>query len=96
MSYKNCVLGILAAYMVTPTVHALTAGEAESGEKLHKKHCTACHDTKVYTREQRSIKSIEGLTGRVKLCNQQIGLKLQKSELDDIIAYLNKAFYKFD
>lgn len=33
--------------------------------------------------------------GRVKLCNQQLGTKLQRDQLNDLVKYLDEAFYKF-
>ena len=86
-------LGMMA---LAPAAQALDAGDAAKGKTLHDRHCAACHDTRVYTRPDRGIKTVEGLDGRVKLCNKQIGLKLNRDELRDITAYLNKSFYKFD
>jgi hypothetical protein len=34
--------------------------------------------------------------GQVDFCNEQIGAGLNDHELEDIVAYLNEAFYQFE
>ncbi|MDP6313052.1 MAG: cytochrome c [Arenicellales bacterium] len=82
---------------------ALLPGEADDGKPLHDSRCTSCHDSMfggngniVYTREDRRVKTIEGLMGQVDFCNEQIGAGLNDHELEDIVAYLNEAFYQFE
>lgn len=74
---------------------ALLPGDAGRGQALHDRQCTACHDGRVYTRANRTVKSVEGLIGRVRMCNQQLGNKLDRGQVNDIVKYLNEAFYKF-
>ena len=74
---------------------AMLPGNAEAGKALHDRQCVACHDSRVYTRPNRTVKSIEGLMGRVRLCNQQLGTKLEHDQLNDLVKYLDEAFYKF-
>ncbi|TAM45068.1 MAG: hypothetical protein EPN55_09445 [Gammaproteobacteria bacterium] len=74
---------------------AMLPGDAGRGQVLHDRQCTACHDSRVYTRPNRTVKTVEGLIGRVKLCNQQLGTKLQRDQLNDLVKYLDEAFYKF-
>ena len=74
---------------------ALLPGDAVKGKELHNRDCVACHDNRVYTRAHRSVKSIEGLMGRVRLCNQQLGGKLDRDQISDIVKHLNDAYYRF-
>ncbi len=74
---------------------ALLPGDAGRGQALHGRYCTACHDSRVYTRANRTVKSVEGLMGRVRLCNQQLGTKLERDQLNDLVKYLDEAFYKY-
>jgi len=74
---------------------ALLPGDAGRGQALHGRYCTGCHDSGVYARPNRTVKTVEGLIGRVKLCNQQLGTKLQRDQLNDLVKYLDEAFYKF-
>jgi len=68
---------------------------ADEGKAIYENNCTSCHGTDVFTRDDRGIKSIEGLKARVKQCNNAVGNKLSDDELKLIANYLNKDFYKF-
>lgn len=68
---------------------------AAEGKALYENNCTKCHGTDVFAREDRGIKSLEGLKNRVKACNNAIENKLSDDELKFIADYLNKDFYKF-
>lgn len=74
---------------------ALLPGDAARGKAVHDKHCTACHDTSVYSRPDRKMKSVEALIGRVNGCVNQTGVKLGKDEINDLVNYLDTLFYKF-
>jgi mono/diheme cytochrome c family protein len=89
----------LSALPIAPTVAADTAllpGNATAGKKLHAANCVGCHDDKVYTRTPRRVNSVGGLVGQVEFCNQQLKKGLSKDQLNDLIAYLNEAYYKFE
>ncbi|MEK7816365.1 MAG: cytochrome c [Pseudomonadota bacterium] len=86
----------LALLAVTGTAQAaLLPGDAASGKRLHDRQCVACHDSRAYTRAERRVKSVEGLMGRVRMCNQQLNANLSRDQLNDIVRYLNETFYKF-
>lgn len=84
------------------TAHAMLLGDATNGKAVHDAKCMGCHaaqfndPTKVYTRNNRTVKTVEGLMKRVEFCSKQIGANLSEKELDDIIKYLNDSFYKFE
>jgi cytochrome c553 len=90
---------ILAAFLLITAGAAqadtLLLGDAAKGKALHGRHCTGCHDNGVYTRADRSIRSAEGLMGRVKFCNTQLKTGMSKDELNDVVKYLNESFYRF-
>ena len=69
--------------------------QADEGKALYENNCTKCHGTEVFTRDDRGIKSLEGLKSRVKQCNNAVENKLSDDELQSIADYLNKNFYKF-
>lgn len=75
---------------------ALLPGNAATGKKLHAANCVGCHDDKVYTRKPRRVNSVGGLIGQVEFCNQQLQKGLSKDQLNDLIAYLNETYYKFE
>lgn len=75
---------------------ALLPGDAARGKALHQAQCTACHDSTVYTRPNRRVKSVEALVGQVKFCNQNLGNRLSRDQVNDLVQYLNQAYYKFE
>jgi cytochrome c2 len=74
---------------------ALLLGDVALGKKLYNAQCTSCHDTSVHTRKDRNIKTLEGLIGQVNQCNTQLDRRYTDAQVNDLIAYLNSAFYQF-
>lgn len=88
---------LLAPHAVLAGASAsLSFGDAKAGEKLHGQFCTACHTSTVYTRPNHTVKSYGGLVGRVGGCAAQLNLDLSRDQINDLAAYLNSSFYKFD
>jgi mono/diheme cytochrome c family protein len=95
-AYALLVLFILHISPAAAADTALLPGNAASGKKLHAANCVGCHDDKVYTRSPRRVNSVGGLIGQVEFCNQQLKKGLSKDQLNDLIAYLNQTYYKFE
>jgi len=74
---------------------ALLPGDAAQGKAVHDKQCVACHDTSVYTRANRRVKSPEALIGQVNNCVRQTGAKLDRDQVNGLVKYLDESFYKF-
>jgi cytochrome c553 len=68
---------------------------ADKGKTLYENNCSKCHGTEVFTRDDRGVKSLEGLKSRVKQCNNAVESKLSDDEIKSVANYLNKNFYKF-
>ena len=75
---------------------ALLPGDAERGRKLHASQCTACHDAGVYLRANRRVGSLGGLIKQVEMCNQQLKKELSPGQVNDLVAYLNETYYRFE
>ena len=76
--------------------------DSENGQPIHQPRCTVCHETQfggdgssIYERSPRRVRSIEGLMKQVAFCNRQTRADLNDHEVEDIVAYLNEAFYRF-
>jgi len=92
-----CLISAAAALSIT-TARADTAmlpGNAANGKTLHAANCAGCHDTSVYTRKNRKVSSVEGLIGQVNGCNKQLSKNFNRDQINDIVAHLNEAYYKF-
>ena len=91
-------LTMSALLLFTAHGHAcetLLPGNATQGKKLHKASCTGCHNDSVYQRKKRTIQSVEGLQGRVKMCSNQVGAKFSDEQINDVVKYLNDNYYHF-
>ena len=73
---------------------ATQAADAERGKQLVDKHCTSCHDDKVYTRENRRVTTLDGLKKQVKRCELNLGLTWFDEDINDVVNYLNSTYYK--
>jgi len=92
----NRPIATLTLMLATTAVNAaLLPGDAARGKTLHAQQCTACHDTSVYTRTNRRIRSVEALIGQVNMCVRQTGLKLDREQVNDLVKYLDESFYEF-
>jgi mono/diheme cytochrome c family protein len=88
----------LAWFAAAPAVSAtaLLPGDAARGKALHQAQCTTCHDSAVYTRPDRRVKTVEGLLAQVQFCNRNLGGKLSREQVNDLVQYLNQTYYKFE
>ncbi len=94
---KNILMFLPLALLAPPaSATALLPGEAASGQKLHTGQCQSCHDSSVYTRTNRRVKTVEGLIKQVNVCNTQLNKKLNRDQINDLVRYLNEAYYRFD
>jgi cytochrome c5 len=68
---------------------------AVNGEAVHKASCTKCHSSTVYTRPNRTVKSLDSLQQRVAKCNVNVGTNLTDDEVASVSNHLNTTYYKF-
>ncbi len=74
--------------------HAVAAGDAARGAKLHE-DCLGCHGTELYVPPQAKIKTLSTLKKEVEKWNDRMNPKFTRQEIEDLVAYLNRDFYKF-
>ncbi len=94
----NTVLLLLAG-----PAYGFLLGDADNGAQIHQAQCVNCHaekfggdESKIYTREDRRVKTVEGLMAQVEFCNNQLRTNLNDDEINDLVKYLSDTFYKFD
>ncbi len=87
---KHQYLAITLLLLSTP----LMADESDV-EFMVLEKCTSCHESEVYSREDRKVKSIESLGMMVRACNTNTGAQWFDDEVNLAIDYLNKHYYKF-
>ena len=67
----------------------------EHGNKMHTEHCNKCHTDKVYTRENRFVKSLNALSRQVVRCKDNTGVPWYDEDTAAVVHFLNEKYYKF-
>lgn len=70
------------------------AGDPVRGEKLHA-DCLGCHGVSLYAPPRAKIKTPAALKREVERWNDRMNPKFSKQDIEDLLAYLNRDFYKF-
>ncbi len=94
---------LLAAVLFAATFPVLAAGDPAVGEKLvQAKGCELCHDRQnlqgakaIYLRPHRKVNSLEELRAQVSSCNHGLHLDLSPDDERDVVAFLNRDYYRF-
>jgi hypothetical protein len=96
--WKTCMVRMMGVAVLSLLGAALTtaaAADLARGRKLLESHCLQCHSTASFTRADRKVKDLPGLKKRVRLCELSLDLHWKDADLDDVVGYLNSAFYHF-
>ena len=67
----------------------------EHGNKKHNEHCNKCHTDKVYTRDNRFVKSLDALGRQVVRCKNNTGAPWYEEDTEAVVHFLNEKYYKF-
>lgn len=83
--------------LILPAITATAfAADIENGKALHDANCVRCHQSEVYTRDNRMVNSYVELHERVKQCEIMAEMAWFEEEIEDVVSYLNETYYKFD
>lgn len=91
---KPAIKGLAALAFVFTAGNAVAAGDPVRGEQLHQ-DCLGCHGTELYVPPAAKVKSLAALRREVEKWNDRMNPKFTKQEVEDLIAWLNRDFYKF-
>jgi len=92
---RRAILIAIFSTIALPAQAALPGDSAE-GKKLHDANCVRCHDTNVYTRKDRHIKSSDALHEQLSACSHGAQVTLTDDEQKNIVKYLSDQFYRFN
>ncbi len=88
---KNFTLLIFIASLCT----SVDAADVKNGDKLHADKCTKCHDSSIYTRANKRVKTLPKLGTQVRMCKNNLGITWFDDEVEDVTVFLNKNYYHF-
>ena len=86
---------VLLALLASNAFAAAVPGDSAEGKRLYDASCTGCHDTGVFTRQTRSVHSLDALKQQLDSCGHASGKELSPAQKQDIVKYLNDQFYRF-
>lgn len=79
---------------VAASIGLTTAGAVEPAREAHDTYCIACHDTSVYTRNDRLARDYEALRAQVDRWQSNISLSWSDQEVDQMASWLAKTYYR--
>ncbi|MCX8017201.1 MAG: hypothetical protein N2690_04795 [Rhodocyclaceae bacterium] len=86
-------VGVLAACLLAACSPA-PQGDAERGAQIHAV-CLDCHGTGLYVRPDRKVDSLEALKKETLRWGDYYNPALSAQDVEDVVAYLNRDFYRF-
>lgn len=86
---------VLAISLLAPAAFAATPGSSADGERLHAAKCAGCHDTAVYTRKDRRVRSLDGLKHQLEGCAHMAKEDFSPAETQSLLKFLNDRYYHF-
>jgi len=72
-----------------------TQANPGAGGALHEESCTRCHSSDAYTRSNAKIKNLPALGKQVRFCKNNLGISWFNEDVNDVVGFLNKSYYKF-
>jgi mono/diheme cytochrome c family protein len=82
--------------LLTPGAHAAPLpGDAAAGKRLLEAHCMECHQTDIFTAKNRKVQSLDALKEQLVGCAHAANVEFSKSQMQDLLKYLNDQFYHF-
>ncbi len=74
---------------------AARAGDPDRGRYLYELKCGSCHSESVHSRDHRKAESEAEVREWVRRWSDYLQLGFGEEEIEDVVAYLNLAFYRF-
>ena len=81
--------------LLMPSAYAASPGDSVDGKRLHDANCIGCHDTAIYTRKDRLVRSLDELKQQLGGCGHMAKKEFSAIETQNIVKYLNDQFYQF-
>ena len=92
---KSILCVSLLILLMPSAAYAELPGDSADGKRLHDANCMGCHDTGIYTRKDRLVRSLDALKEQLGGCSHMAKKEFSATETQNIIKYLNDQFYQF-
>lgn len=87
--------GLCALLLASAFAPLVQAENFARGQDLYNHHCQSCHEDLLHARN-RKLKTLDALRKRIEGWASHTGNPWSRDEIDDVLYYLNKSFYRFD
>lgn len=87
---------IVTLMLALPLVVAGRVAAQTPAQTMHDTYCVMCHDTKVYTRENRTANDYQSLRAEVDRWQSNVSLKWSDQDIDVVAAWLAERYYGFN
>lgn len=84
------ILAFVACVFVTVDS---SAQDLQRGKMLHDTYCIACHDARIYTRENRLARDAARLRAEVDRWRRNVSLQWDDGEIDAVTGFLASRYY---
>lgn len=91
---RPAAMALLCGALLVSAAAAQAAGDAVRGGVLHT-DCLGCHGTELYAPSRAKVKTLVALKKETERWNDRMNPKFTRQEVEDIVAWLNRDFYKF-
>ena len=91
----KCLLYAAPIALLALSALAASSGDSGAGKRLHDANCMGCHDSSVYSRKTRSVRSLDALKQQLESCGHASDKNLSPADKQNIVSYLNDQFYQF-
>ncbi|QSA97993.1 hypothetical protein [Methylococcus sp. EFPC2] len=88
-------LGRLALFLPLILCTEAMAQDAERGRRLFENQCLVCHQDIAKPGQKHAVTNLQDLRQRIQGWAFHMGEDWGKSEVDDVLLYLNSAIYRF-
>lgn len=85
---------LLTLALLLPLAGAAHAADFDP-ETFVAEKCSRCHDSSVYTRENRRVQSLDALNNQVRRCDSMVGTQLFEDDINLLVDHLNQRYYHF-
>lgn len=99
---KTSILTVLGLGICLSCITNAHAADLKLGKQLVEENCIKCHadavggdGSGIYTRKNHVVDSLAALRKQVHRCKTSLGVSWPADQINDVVAYLNKTYYKF-
>jgi cytochrome c553 len=89
MRFRTIAFAVLAAAAM-----GARAQEPLPGQILHDTYCVMCHDSRVYSRDDRLARDYREIRVQVRRWQQNIGLKWGDADIERVSNYIATKYYR--